>query len=282
MKKEVPGYENYIIYDNGDLYNKNNGKLLNGTIRLSGYKQYRLSKNNKKVSFYAHRLVAEAFLPNPNNLPIVNHKDGNKLNNDISNLEWASYSENCHHAHKNKLISKRAPTEYYKEDLLNEKWICILDFPNYLISNYGRVRNIKSNRLLKPSIACGYYKVRLSDKGKASDFIIHRLVYELFSNKTIPESYIIDHIDGNKLNNYIENLRCISNSENVLAALYETKTNNTAKKVDQYTKEGKYIQSFRSTRHAAEQLGLDASTISKVCRGQNKTHGNFIFKYSDQ
>ena len=281
MKKRIPDYENYIIYDTGELLNETTGKMLNGSIRLSGYKQYRLSKNNEKVSFYAHRLVAEAFLPNPDNLPIVNHKDGNKLNNNLENLEWVSYSENCEHAHQTGLVSERQEAEFYQMDLPNEQWTRKNDFPLYLISNYGRVRNYQTGRILKPSIACGYYKVRLSNNGIVKDFIVHRLVYELFSGVSIPESCVIDHIDGNKLNNYIDNLRCITNSENVLAALYETKTNATAKVVNQYSLNGDYIQSFRSAREAAKQLGLDSSTISKVCRGKNKTHGGFIFKYSE-
>jgi hypothetical protein len=68
--------------------------MLKGSIGEHGYKYYRLSKNGKKKMFYAHRLVAEHFLPNPNNLPVVNHIDGNKLNNSVTNLEWVSYSEN--------------------------------------------------------------------------------------------------------------------------------------------------------------------------------------------
>lgn len=281
MKKEVVGYENYIIYDNGDLYNKITGKMLKGSIRLNGYKQYRLSKNGEKQNFYAHRLVAEAFIPNPENLPIVNHIDGNKLNNNVTNLEWTSYSDNSKHAYENNLIAKRRKIELYDKDFSEEQWVGKLGYPGYLISNYGRVRNIKTNRILKPSIACGYYKIRLSHQGQVQDFIIHRLVYELFSGKRIPDTCVIDHIDGNKLNNHIDNLRCVPNSENVLAALYDTKTNASAKQVNQYTKDGRFIQSFRSTRHAAKELGLDASTISKVCRGQNKSHGGFIFKYSE-
>lgn len=281
MKKEIAGYENYIIYDNGDLYNKTTGKMLGGSIRLSGYKQYRLSKNGEQQSFYAHRLVAEAFIPNPENLPIVNHIDGNKLNNDVTNLEWVSYSDNCKHAHENDLIAERRQIELYDGNLPGEQWTGKIGYPNYLISNYGRVRNVDTNRILKPSIACGYYKVRLSNEGFVQDFIVHRLVYELFSGQRIPDACVIDHIDGNKLNNHIDNLRCVTNGENVLAALYVTKTNTTAKQVEQYTKDGEFIQSFRSTRHAAEELGLDASTISKVCRGQNKSHGGFIFKYSN-
>lgn len=55
------------------------------------------SRNDKKL-FKAHRAVAETFIPNPENKPTINHKDGNKLNNNVDNLEWATYSENTQHA----------------------------------------------------------------------------------------------------------------------------------------------------------------------------------------
>ena len=112
--------------------------------------------------FYAHRLVAENFIPNPNHLPIVNHKDGNKLNNNINNLEWASYSDNIKHAHSFNLIQKRREKELYLGDFEQEEWKKIKNM-HYLISNYGRIKNTITNRILKPSIACGYYKIRLSD-----------------------------------------------------------------------------------------------------------------------
>jgi len=106
MIKKIPNYDNYYIYDNGDVINKATNKLLKGSIGENGYKYYRLSKNNQKTMLYAHRLVAESFLENPNNLPIVNHKDGNKLNNNIDNLEWVDYSANMIHAYDKNLIKK--------------------------------------------------------------------------------------------------------------------------------------------------------------------------------
>lgn len=69
----------------------------------SGYVQTQFS-NNKKHS--VHRLVALAFLQNPENLPCVNHKDGDKLNNNVENLEWCTYSQNTIHAYRNGLLSK--------------------------------------------------------------------------------------------------------------------------------------------------------------------------------
>lgn len=279
MRKQINGYDNYFIYDNGDILNTITNKILKGSIGEHGYKYYRLSKDNRKKMFYAHRLVAEYFIPNPNNLPVVNHKDGNKLNNDISNLEWVTYSENITHAHANHLIKERAKAEYYKEDLAGEQWKPVFDYP-YSISNLGRVRNNKTYLLLKPSLTCGYNKVRLSKNGIVKDFMIHYLVYEIFNGVSkIPDGYVIDHIDGNKINNRADNLRLITLSQNVDAALYVTKTNKSCKPVRQLTFDDKFIADFPSIREASRQLGLDSSAISKVCRGKVRSHGGFHFQY---
>ena len=278
MMKQIYNYDNYMIDENGNVFNKITNKYLKGSIGENGYKYYRLSNNNHKKMYYAHRLVAEHFINNPNNLPVVNHIDGNKLNNNINNLEWVTYSENTMHWKNNSNIIRRQ-TEYYQEDLPNEIW---KEFENYYISSLGRIRHKEKNNLLKPSIACGYYKIRLSNNGLVKDYMIHQLVYQIFKGDYDKSKYVIDHIDGNKLNNDINNLRLLTNSANTNAALYETKTNTSAKKVAQYTKNGEFIKEFASARLAAKELNLDSSTISKVCRGQNKTHGGFIFKYIEK
>lgn len=279
MKKYIKNYENYVIYDNGDVINEQANRFLRGKIKLNGYKVYTLSKNNVKQEFCAHRLVAEYFIPNPDNLPVVNHKDGNKLNNDVSNLEWVSYSQNTEHAYQNNLIKKERKTIYYEKDLDNEIWKEVLDFPNYQISNLGRIRNINSNCILQPSLTCGYNKVRLSNKGIVKDYLVHHLVFKHFSKEKYNADLVIDHIDGNKLNNNFNNLRLLSREENALMAYYKTKTNSAIKPVLQFDKDMNFIQEFQSAREAARCLNLDSSTISKVCRGVNKTHGGYIFKY---
>ena len=278
MKKLIPNYENYWVFDNGDVYNENTKQVLKGSIGEHGYRYYRLSKDNKKKMFYGHRLVAEAFLDNPNDLPVVNHKDGNKLNNNVDNLEWVSYSDNTKAWHEGRASKKNQKLEYYTGDLENEIW---KPYQNYLVSNYGRVRHATKNNLLKPSLTCGYYKVRLSKDGLTEDKMVHKLVWELFSDWDTPDSIsVIDHIDGNKTNNHINNLRKISLSENVKAALYETKTNATAKRVAQYDLNDNFIKEFPSAASAARELNLDSSVISKVCRGDKyKSHGGFKFKY---
>lgn len=67
-------------------------------INIHGYLYYSLSKGGKDKRFAAHRLVAEAFIPNPEKKPEVNHKDGDKHNNSVDNLEWVTRTENHHHA----------------------------------------------------------------------------------------------------------------------------------------------------------------------------------------
>ena len=76
-----------------------NGKIIK-TQLCAGYPSYRESINNKKCRVYVHRKVAETYIPNPKNKPCVNHLDGNKENNDVSNLEWVTHKENSQHASK--------------------------------------------------------------------------------------------------------------------------------------------------------------------------------------
>lgn len=130
MWKEIEGYEGYYeVSDTGEVRSldryitENTGKhsgrkhFRKGYLmKLSesksrdggrGYLVVNLRKNNTSLVKQVHIIVAEAFIPNPDNMPTVNHKDGNKWNNCVSNLEWVSYSENNIHALKNGLRNPR-------------------------------------------------------------------------------------------------------------------------------------------------------------------------------
>jgi hypothetical protein len=90
----------YTINRKGEIssrYFKN--KILKHVVDGQGYYMINLWKNKKPKSVRAHRILAKTFLPNPENKTYVNHIDGNKLNNDLSNLEWSTPSENMQHAY---------------------------------------------------------------------------------------------------------------------------------------------------------------------------------------
>ena len=88
--------EDYEITRDGQVINKHTNHVLKPQPNAKGYLRVSISK---KLVF-VHRLVAEKYIPNPNNLPQVNHKDGNKLNNNVENLEWVDNLENRAHAVK--------------------------------------------------------------------------------------------------------------------------------------------------------------------------------------
>lgn len=85
--------------------------ILKPSTITKGYKGITLTKDKKRYPKKVHRLVAEAFIPNPNNKPQINHIDCNKSNNNINNLEWCTNSENQKHAFKNGLNSSKKANE---------------------------------------------------------------------------------------------------------------------------------------------------------------------------
>lgn len=104
--RDVPGYEGvYLISNYGRVkrlpigkqwsYRRTHNNIRKLKISSTGYYRVNLSKDNQVKFYNVHRLVALAFIPNPDDLPQVNHKDENKLNNHVSNLEWCSAKYNC-------------------------------------------------------------------------------------------------------------------------------------------------------------------------------------------
>lgn len=100
--RAVPGYEGlYEVSNMGNVRNVRRNTLLRLTKTNYGYIQVDLYKNGIKTGLKVHRLVAQAFLPNPDNLPQVNHKDEDKTNNNVTNLEWCTVKYNNNYGTKN-------------------------------------------------------------------------------------------------------------------------------------------------------------------------------------
>lgn len=105
MKKPIPGWEGiYEVSEDGRVFSLITGKEKKTFMSSNGYKRVTLWHNGKQKKYSVHRLVAMAFLDNPNDYPQVNHIDGNKLNNRLENLEWCSQEMNIRHAYAHGMI----------------------------------------------------------------------------------------------------------------------------------------------------------------------------------
>ena len=121
----VKGYAGvYEVSNRGDV-RRVGGKILSPKPGKNGYKTVTLQLNGYGKKYLVHRLVAEAFIPNPEDKPYVNHIDADKTNNSVSNLEWATAAENIRHAYNNNLIHQNRGEDNVQCKLSEEdvKWI---------------------------------------------------------------------------------------------------------------------------------------------------------------
>lgn len=118
--RDIPNYEGkYQVSNTGRVRSLNYGrtgkiKVLKQGTKDNGYKVVVIYKNGKRKKYLVHRLVAQAFIPNPNNYPIINHKDENKTNNAVWNLEWCTYEYNVNYGNcKQKIKEAKSDNVLY-------------------------------------------------------------------------------------------------------------------------------------------------------------------------
>lgn len=128
------------------------------TLSTKGYMRTSLWKNKKSSMKSIHRLVAQAFIPNPNNLPQINHKDGNKTNNNVENLEWVTAKENVAHAYKIGLNKLNKVAQIDIDGNQIKLWNGIGEISRELnLFQSNLVRAYKENRV------CGGYRWKVID-----------------------------------------------------------------------------------------------------------------------
>lgn len=149
---EARRYENshLFIREDGLLYSATGKRFLSNTKNNgNGYLIFSLTENKKYKNHYTHRAVAKTFIPNPDSKPVVNHIDGDKQNNCVSNLEWVTVKENAEHAKRLSLTSSRSGNVFNltdqqviairHSDLLETQLIELYDITQ------NDVRNIRGN-----------------------------------------------------------------------------------------------------------------------------------------
>lgn len=117
MWKVIEGYPKYEVSDDGEVRVVKSGKILKKSVDTRGYYKVTLTNSENRKTLFVHRLVAIAFVSNPNNLNQVNHIDENKQNNHASNLEWCDVVYNCNYGTRNKRISKQIKIKYFLQSI---------------------------------------------------------------------------------------------------------------------------------------------------------------------
>lgn len=133
--KEIENFKGYFITESGQIFSNKRGKLKQLKYRVDTSNYFRIqliNDDNKKKTVLVHRLIAKTFIPNPENKPEVNHINGNKLDNTLSNLEWVTREENMQHSFDNGLNSNKGSNN--GRNLLREE--DVLDIYNKLLQNY--------------------------------------------------------------------------------------------------------------------------------------------------
>ena len=146
--------DDYVITKNGEIINNHNNRILKPQPNGKGYLRVMIGKKR----YFVHRLVAQTFIPNPDNKLQVNHKDGNKHNNCVDNLEWVTNQENRNHAVENNLHIYGENCSYAKLnsqqvleilELLKENKYTLAEIGSMFGVNRTTISDIKNNRTWK-------------------------------------------------------------------------------------------------------------------------------------
>lgn len=208
--KESP----FWIEDSGRLRNEKTKRWLKGGIN-KGYHFYSLYFKGKQYILYTHRIVAEYFIPNPDNLPIVHHIDGNKINNIYTNLQWVSTKDHQKTIEEQKKQNEREKKpRIYIQNL--DSYGEIAQFRNspYYATKDGKILNMSKKTEVRLEKSGNYFRFTGYYNLGKKHFLVHRVIWEAF-NGEILDGYDIDHIDGNPKNNSLNNLQMITHKENI-------------------------------------------------------------------
>lgn len=253
---DIKGWEQYQVTDDGRVWSKYYNKWLKPCVDRYGYPQIHIQQDGKLRVVPVHRLVAEAFIPNPDNKPCVDHINTEKTDNRVENLRWCTHKENCNNPLTKEHKSGNNHPLYGKH--LSEE----------------TKRKMSETKKGKPSPLKGR---------KMSEFYCQKnreAQLKLYEN-----GYVNPNKGKKKSEITKQKLREIERSEewnrNISLAKKGKPNLKLRKKVLQFSKEGDFIREWDSVSEAQKEYNLSNGSIASVCNGKLKTTGGFFWRYAD-
>jgi hypothetical protein len=224
-------------------------------------------------------LIAEAFIPKLDPAKkFVNHIDGIRNNNIVTNLEWVTQKENAN----KKVFPCFTPKRPTKIDLPGEIWKdFVFNTINLKVSNLGRICLSTGNKTFGSPGSDKYMRIQIT-KGKSS-IMAHRIICTAYHGEPPTDKHVVNHKDSNRQNNKPENLEWVTQQENIIhAAQFRLgKPAHNMRKVKQFTIEGVFLKEYNSVSEAAKETGINRSGIQQYLNNKRsfKHIGGFIWKY---
>jgi len=196
----IQNYENYVVTEYGTVINTNTNRVLTPIInKQNGYPYVGLWKNNKGRTVPIHRLVAVAYIPNPENKPCVNHLDANRTNSHKNNLEWCTARENVVHAYKlGTMIQEKKLSETDLQEALN----CFLQGKNMTLVakkyNCGLSRlSINLRKLAIETNKLDFFVAELKKQKNSRLAIVHVSKQQQINQYLLTGEFVQAHISLN-------------------------------------------------------------------------------------
>lgn len=160
--KLIPGLEKYLACKDGRIYSERTNKFMTPSYTTKKYHSVCIRHNGKTFTRSVHRLIASAFIPNPDNKQQINHINGIKTDNRVENLEWATQSENQIHAHKTGLKDESTKRFVSKARETNSRLVIDLETGIFFDSvvEASKAKNINNQTLI--GYLCGFRKNKTS------------------------------------------------------------------------------------------------------------------------
>jgi hypothetical protein len=266
----------YDVSNTGKIRN-NHGYIHNQKPHATGYIRVHL-KESKGKQVPLHVLIAETYIPNPNSYKYVHHIDGDKVNNNVSNLDWVDFPPRKHKKPKKpKNETNTANVIVYDTEIWKD---VVFEGHTYKASNYGRIE-LRSGTITYGSLTADKYMAFNTPSRKSRR--VHNVICTAFHGPKPSPAHVVNHIDFNKSNNKPENLEWVTQRENVQHSLPMKKPTiaYNRKKVAQFTIDNAFIKEYNSVSQASKETNVNRSGIQQFLNGKYgfAQFGGFIWKY---